>query len=47
LTNGTPYTFTVTATNLVGTGSASGASNSVTPASTSYGQYDPRAWIIE
>jgi hypothetical protein len=33
LTNGTAYTFTVTATNSVGTGSASAASNSVTPAS--------------
>ncbi len=32
LTNGTPYTFTVTATNGVGTGSASSVSNSVTPA---------------
>ena len=32
LTNGTPYTFTVTATNSVGTGPASSASNSVTPA---------------
>ena len=31
LANGTPYTFTVTATNLVGTGPASSASNSVTP----------------
>jgi hypothetical protein len=31
LTNGTAYTFTVTATNSVGTGSASSASNSVTP----------------
>ncbi|WP_298214713.1 fibronectin type III domain-containing protein [Acidovorax sp.] len=31
LTNGTPYTFTVTATNSVGTSSASGASNSATP----------------
>ena len=31
LTNGTSYTFTVTATNSVGTGSASSASNSVIP----------------
>jgi uncharacterized protein (TIGR02145 family) len=32
LTNGTSYTFTVTATNAIGTGVASSASNSVTPA---------------
>ena len=32
LTNGDSYTFTVTATNGVGTGAASGASNAVTPA---------------
>lgn len=32
LTNGTSYTFTVTATNSVGTGSASSASSAVTPA---------------
>ena len=31
LTNGTAYTFTVTATNAIGTSSASSASNSVTP----------------
>jgi sugar lactone lactonase YvrE len=31
LTNGTAYTFTVTATNGIGTGAASAASNSVTP----------------
>ena len=31
LTNGTSYTFTVTATNAIGTGTASGASNSATP----------------
>ena len=31
LTNGTVYTFTVTATNATGTGAASAASNSVTP----------------
>ena len=32
LTNGTAYSFTVTATNGVGTGTASSVSNSVTPA---------------
>ncbi|MBK7621525.1 MAG: fibronectin type III domain-containing protein [Kineosporiaceae bacterium] len=31
LTNGTSYTFTVTATNTIGTGTASAASNAVTP----------------
>ncbi|MFA6417090.1 MAG: fibronectin type III domain-containing protein, partial [Patescibacteria group bacterium] len=33
LTNGTTYTFTVTATNAVGTSTPSGTSNSITPAS--------------
>jgi Domain of unknown function (DUF4082)/Fibronectin type III domain len=32
LTNGTAYTFTVTATNAIGTGPASAASNAITPA---------------
>jgi hypothetical protein len=32
LTNGQAYTFTVTATNSAGTGPASAASNSITPA---------------
>ena len=36
LTNSTAYTFTVTATNSVGTSDASTASNSVTPATTIY-----------
>jgi len=34
LTNGTPYTFTVKALNILGAGPASAASNSVTPAAT-------------
>ena len=34
LTNGTSYTFTVTATNIVGTSAASNVSNSVTPRAT-------------
>ena len=37
LTNGTAYTFTVKATNAIGTGPASAASNSVTPSATTCG----------
>ena len=37
LTNGTAYTFTVSATNAIGTGPASAASNPVTPSATSCG----------
>nr|WP_238482245.1 fibronectin type III domain-containing protein [Geobacter sp. AOG1] len=37
LTNGTPYTFTVTATNVAGTSAPSAASNSVTPVATAPG----------
>src|SRR5258708_15952253 len=35
LTNGTGYTFTVSATNAIGTGPASASSNAVTPTATS------------
>ena len=35
LTNGQPYTFTVTATNAIGSGPASSASNAVTPSAVS------------
>ena len=41
LTDGTAYTFTVTATNSVGTGPASAASGSVTPTASSAGSWGP------
>lgn len=52
LTNGTAYTFTVTATNSAGTGSASAASNSVTPSATNvYNQsnilFSPYNWNVQ
>jgi hypothetical protein len=47
LTNGTSYTFTVSATNAVNTGSASAPSNAVTPTSTPQGKWGPvLAWPI-
>jgi hypothetical protein len=41
LTLGTAYTFTVKATNSIGTGSASGASNSITPLTVFHGFNTP------
>ena len=49
LTNGTPYTFTVTATNGVGTGSPSSASALVTPTAASPSSYQglTPAWLLD
>jgi hypothetical protein len=48
LTNGVAYTFTVTATNAIGSGPASGASNSVTPTVAPGGEWAPlMSWPFE
>ena len=47
LTNGTAYTFTVSATNAIGTGPASAASNAVTPGATPQGQWGAAADLAD
>jgi alpha-tubulin suppressor-like RCC1 family protein len=47
LTNGTAYTFTVTATNSIGVGPASAASSSVTPATTPGAPTGVSAWAAD
>ncbi|BCT76545.1 hypothetical protein SCMU_23870 [Sinomonas cyclohexanicum] len=47
LANGTSYTFTVSATNAIGTGPTSAASNAVTPSTTANGQWGALAtWPV-
>lgn len=47
LTNGTAYTFTATATNAIGTSTASAASNSVTPAAVAIPRFTALSGMVE